>query len=110
MASIDLYNDFNEETDAQAGDFDNGYRENDDDPADNDDGDGDGENKEKVEAKVKVVRVKRKLLTLNVERLKGTRGIIAVDDFFKNIKYKGKGYEKQDLNEVMKRLEHWAHR
>lgn len=111
MSSIDLYADFNEELDAQADDFeDNENRETEDGPAGDGNQDDDGENRETVDAKIKAVRIKRKLLTLNVERLKGPRGIIAVDDFYKDIKFKGKGYEKQDLNEVMKRLEHWAHR
>lgn len=111
MSSIDLYADFNEELDAQAGDFDdNENRETEDGPAGDGNQDDDGENRETVDAKIKAVRIKRKILTLNVERLKGPRGIIAVDDFYKDIKFKGKGYEKQDLNEVMKRLEHWAHR
>jgi TIMELESS-interacting protein len=65
---------------------------------------------EKVEAKIQIVKVKKKLVTLNVERFKGQRGIIAVEDYYKDMKFKGKGYEKQDLDEVMKRLEHWAHR
>lgn len=45
-----------------------------------------------------------------MERLKSERGIHTVEDYFKDIKFLGKGYEKQDLNNVMKRLEHWAHR
>lgn len=45
-----------------------------------------------------------------MERLKCERGIHTVEDYFKDIKFLGKGYEKQDLNNVMKRLEHWAHR
>lgn len=110
MSSIDLFTDYNEEQDAQTDDFGNDYKETEDDPAGENNGEDDGENKETVDAKLKVVRIKRKLVTLNVERLKGPRGIIAVDDFYKDIKFKGKGYEKQDLNEVMKRLEHWAHR
>lgn len=107
MTSIDLYGDFNDELDAQAG-YDE--EQGDNNQQQSGDVDGDGENKEAVDAKVKVVRIKRKLFTLNVERLKGPRGIVAVDDFFKDIKFKGKGYENQDLDEVMKRLEHWAHR
>lgn len=105
MTSIDLYGDFNDEADEQGYFGDSGNQET----AGNEDGDG-NEEKETVDPKVKVVRIKRKLLTLNVERLKGQRGIIAVDEFFGNIKFKGKGYEKQDLDEVMKRMEHWAHR
>lgn len=109
--SIDLYTDFNEELDARAGDYDDG-----DNPERNSDGEGIGndedgdQNKEKVEPKLKIVKIKRKNLTLNVEKLKGDRGIIAIDDFYKKMKFRGKGYEKQDLDDVMKRLEHWAHR
>lgn len=115
MGSIDLFADFNDEDDARA----NGYDEEDDgaggpvrftadgDPAA--DGDDEG-NKEAVSADIKVVRAKRKVATLNVVRLKGPRGIVAVDDFFKNMKFKGRGYEKQDLDDVLKRMEHWAHR
>lgn len=107
MDSIDLYADFNEETDARAGQSD---EDNQEDRSDNENRDGNDEEKEVVDAKIKVVRVKRKVATLNVERLKGPRGIIAIDDFFQHMKFKGKGYEKQDLDNVMKRLEHWAHR
>lgn len=111
MGSIDLFADFNDEADARAGDYDEDGNpdrpDRDEDNEDNEDGDG---AKEDVEAKVKVVRIKRKLHTLNVERLQGPRGIAAIDDFFTDIKFKGKGYEKQDLDEIMKRMEHWAHR
>jgi TIMELESS-interacting protein len=107
MDSIDLYADFNEEADARGGHSD---EENPGVRSDSENDNKDDENKEVVDAKLKIVRVKRKLHTLNVERLKGPRGIIAIDDFFQNMKFKGKGYEKQDLDNVMKRLEHWAHR
>lgn len=111
MASIDLYADFNEELDARADDNVDEFGRNPDDSEDGNENGGDGgENKEVVDPKLKIVRIKRKIPTLNVERLKGNRGIVAVDDFFKDIKFKGSGYEKQDLNEVMSRLEHWAHR
>jgi TIMELESS-interacting protein len=109
--SIDLYNDFNEEFDAQAGDYDEDDNQEESPMPEVDvNGDPIDPDKEKVEPKIKVVKARRKLVTLNVERLKGPRGIIAVEDFYKNMKFKGKGYEKQDLDEVMKRLEHWAHR
>lgn len=29
---------------------------------------------------------------------------------FKDFKFKGKGYEKEDMDVVLKLLEHWAHR
>lgn len=112
MGSIDLFADFNDEADARAGDDDeddNPDRPDRDEDNEENNEDGDGA-KEDVEAKVKVVRVKRKLHTLNMERLQGPRGIAAIDDFFTDIKFKGKGYEKQDLNDIMKRMEHWAHR
>lgn len=101
MASIDLYNDFNEELDAQGRDSDQNA------PDFENEGNEAGE---KVDAKVKLVKLKRKIQTLNVERLKGPRGIVAVEDFFQSMKFKSKGYETQDLNEVMMRLEHWGHR
>jgi TIMELESS-interacting protein len=47
---------------------------------------------------------------LNLERLRGPRGIAHLDDMFKDFKFHGKGYEKYDLDRVMKGLEHWAHR
>lgn len=111
MSSIDLFEDFNEEQDALAGDNDDFDREDDNRSENNErENEGDQEDGEKVEPKVKIVKVRRKLVTLNVERLKGPRGIIAIDDFYKNMKFKGRGHEKQDLDEVMLRLQHWAHR
>lgn len=49
-------------------------------------------------------------LRLNIERLKSERGIHTVEKYFTDIKFVGKGHERHDLNNVMKRLEHWAHR
>lgn len=42
--------------------------------------------------------------------MKSDRGVHTIEDYFTDIKLLGKGYEKQDLNNVVKRLEHWAHR
>jgi TIMELESS-interacting protein len=109
--SFDLYTDFNEELDAQAGDYEeDDNREGSPRPDDENGDPEDPADPEKVEPKLKVVKVKKKQVTLNAERLKGPRGIIAVEDFYTNMKFRGKGYEKQDLDDVMKRLEHWAHR
>lgn len=47
---------------------------------------------------------------MNVERLKSDRGIHTVENYFKDFKCRGKGHEREDLNAIMKRLEHWAHR
>lgn len=43
-------------------------------------------------------------------RLKGPRGIGILESFFEDIKLKGKGHEKEDLDVVMGRLQHWVHR
>lgn len=45
-----------------------------------------------------------------MERLKSDRGIHTVENYFKDFKCRGKGHEREDLNAIMKRLEHWAHR
>lgn len=45
-----------------------------------------------------------------MERLKCDRGVHTVENFFKDIRYLGKSHERHDLSNVMKRLEHWAHR
>lgn len=65
-------------------------------------------NATRVEPKKRTVKNPRP--KLDPERLKGPRGIAVIADGFKDFKFHGKGYEKVDLNRVMKRLEHWAHR
>lgn len=47
---------------------------------------------------------------LNADTLKGPRGIHTLDKFFEKVKFKGKGYEEQDLNLLMKTYEYWCHR
>ncbi|KAJ8708557.1 hypothetical protein PYW08_009939 [Mythimna loreyi] len=47
---------------------------------------------------------------LNPARLTGPRGIQVLPDHFKDFKFKGKGHEKEDLDMVLKKLEHWAYR
>ncbi|KAL4713657.1 hypothetical protein ACJJTC_004188 [Scirpophaga incertulas] len=47
---------------------------------------------------------------LNPARLTGPRGIRVIPDHFKDFKFKGKGHEKEDLDLVLKKLEHWAYR
>lgn len=63
----------------------------------------------KVEPK-KPKRTQNPRIRLTEENLTGKRGIHTIENYFKDIKYKGKGHERTDLNEVMKRLQHWAHR
>ncbi|CAH0697465.1 unnamed protein product [Spodoptera exigua] len=47
---------------------------------------------------------------LNPARLTGPRGIQVIPEHFKDFKFKGKGHEKEDLDLVLKKLEHWAYR
>jgi len=67
---------------------------------------------EELQAKV----VKPKKVTTNpqpkldADRLLGKRGIGTLEALFKDVKYKGKGYEREDLDLVLKKMEHWAHR
>lgn len=80
-----------------------------DDDEDAANGVGEGEEKAvKVEPKKRAVRNPRPRLT--VDTLRGPRGLHTIENYFKDIKFKGKGYEKDDLNEVLRRLQHWGHR
>lgn len=66
-------------------------------------GDSDDENKNAVVEKVEPKKVKRRISTqprLNPEKLTGPRGIHKIEDEFKNVKFKGKGHEVQDLDMV----------
>lgn len=47
---------------------------------------------------------------LNTERLKGPNGIGAIEKYYDDFKFYGKGHEKTDLDRIMKRLEHWSYR
>eukprot|EP00092_Neocalanus_flemingeri_P024407 GFUD01026463.1.p1 GENE.GFUD01026463.1~~GFUD01026463.1.p1 ORF type:complete len:354 (-),score=153.86 GFUD01026463.1:101-1039(-) len=59
------------------------------------------------EVKKKVIRTQPKL---NAERLMGPRGIQTIEDVFSDWEGRGKGKEFDDLEVVMKKMEHWAHR
>ena len=54
--------------------------------------------------------IRNPLPKLNTERLKGPKGIHTIEKYFEGFKFHGQGYEKLDLNRIMKRLEHWGHR
>ncbi|CAH2098098.1 unnamed protein product [Euphydryas editha] len=54
--------------------------------------------------------IKNPRFVLNPARLTGPRGIQVIPDHFKNFKFKGKGHERDDLDLVLKKLEHWAYR
>lgn len=82
------------------------------------DGENDGNNSDaaKDEGTSKTVEPKRRTvrkpqLRLNVERLiDRDRGVHTLEKYYQGIKYRGKGFEKEDLDNVLKRMEHWAHR
>ncbi|KAM3958725.1 uncharacterized protein ACR2FA_007248 [Aphomia sociella] len=54
--------------------------------------------------------IKNPRFILNPARLTGPRGIHVIPDHFKDFKFKGKGHEKEDLDMVLKKMEHWAYR
>ncbi|XP_013186382.1 homeobox protein 2 [Amyelois transitella] len=69
------------------------------------------EDKRRVDpTSVKTKRVVNPRVILNPARLMGPRGIQVIPDHFKDFKFKGKGHEKEDLDLVLKKLEHWAYR
>ncbi|XP_061398229.1 protein TIPIN homolog [Musca vetustissima] len=74
----------------------------------------DGETPASSGTAVKVQPKKRNVLNprprLTEETLRGPRGLHTIEEYFSDIKFKGKGYEKQDLDEIMRRLQHWGHR
>ncbi|XP_014675724.1 PREDICTED: uncharacterized protein LOC106815733 [Priapulus caudatus] len=58
----------------------------------------------------KVRRTLRPQPKLDPTRLCGDRGLPILTDLFKNVQFKGKGHEVDDLNKLMLSLEHWGHR
>ncbi|KAM9069553.1 TIMELESS-interacting protein [Sarcophilus harrisii] len=54
--------------------------------------------------------VKRNLPKLDAQRLISERGLPALRHAFDNVKFKGKGYEAEDLKTLIRHMEHWAHR
>ncbi|XP_011299947.1 TIMELESS-interacting protein [Fopius arisanus] len=72
---------------------------------------GEDEEKRRIDpsaSKKKIIR--REIPKLNPARLTGPKGVATIEKYFEGFKFKGKGHEKIDLDRVMKRLEHWAHR
>jgi len=59
-------------------------------------------------AKKKIARRPRP--KLDVDRLTGPKGLDELCNLFKNEKFKGKGYEFDDLDTLMHKFEYWAHR
>lgn len=54
--------------------------------------------------------VKRPQPKLDSNRLVSDRGLPALRTLFKDVHFKGKGYETEDLRVLMKMMENWAHR
>ena len=54
--------------------------------------------------------VRNPIPKLNTERLKGPKGLHTIEKYFEGFKFYGKGYEKVDLDRIIKRMEHWGHR
>ncbi|KAK3893432.1 hypothetical protein Pcinc_002755 [Petrolisthes cinctipes] len=46
----------------------------------------------------------------DVQRLMGPRGVPALQRTFKDVKWAGKGREREDLRELLRHLQHWGHR
>ncbi|KAF5280324.1 hypothetical protein FQR65_LT03133 [Abscondita terminalis] len=59
---------------------------------------------------VKVKKVRNPQPKLNVERLKGPRGIQTIEGIFEKVKFKGRGYEEHDLKTLLKGYQYWCHR
>lgn len=61
---------------------------------------------EKVEVKIRKIRN-----TIRpIDRFMSDRGLQSIGEYYKDLKYKGKGHEKEDINAIMGRMQHWAHR
>ncbi|MBZ3891194.1 TIMELESS-interacting protein [Sciurus carolinensis] len=54
--------------------------------------------------------VKRNIPKLDAQRLISERGLPALRHVFDKTKFKGKGYEAEDLKTLIRHMEHWAHR
>jgi TIMELESS-interacting protein len=55
-------------------------------------------------------RIRNPVPKLDVDRLMGARGVHTLEEVFTDFRPRGKGREFEDLDLVMKRMEHWAHR
>lgn len=71
-------------------------------------------NEDEDESQKKVVKPKRVVRNpqpkLNDQTLKGPKGIGVLSKYFENVQFKGKGYEEEDLNVLLKTYEYWCHR
>lgn len=113
MASLEFSDEENEldsgaNLDNRGSDDDRGFRS---DEAEEDRKDGDGTTARRIDPATSRKRVIRNPQPkLNAERIQGPKGVQTIEKYFEGFKFQGKGHEKSDLDKVMKRLEHWAHR
>lgn len=75
----------------------------------NEDENDDAQEEERKQVKPKRV-VRHPRATLNAELLKGPKGLGNLEKCFERVQFKGKGYEEQDLNVLLKTYEYWCHR
>lgn len=68
----------------------------------------DGEEEKKVEPKKRIIRNPQP--KLNADRLRGPRGLATLQKVFEDVRFKGKNHEKEYLDKIMWKLEHWCHR
>ncbi|GJQ66412.1 hypothetical protein Trydic_g4426 [Trypoxylus dichotomus] len=72
------------------------------------------ENEEQEDKENKKVKPKRIIKNprpkLDLESLKSHKGLLYLEHYFKNKKFKGKGHEEEDLRIIMKTYEYWCHR
>lgn len=63
---------------------------------------------------VKVPKTKRPVMNpqpkLNLDALQGPKGLLALNELFKDFKFHGSGHEKEDLGNIIKLLEQWSYR
>lgn len=55
-------------------------------------------------------RIRKPIPKLDNDRIMGARGVHTLEELFADFKPHGKGHEFEDLDVVMKKMEHWAHR
>lgn len=60
----------------------------------------------KIEVKIK----RRRDIIRPIERFMGDRGLQSIGEYYKGVKYRGKNREAEDINAIMSRMQHWAHR
>lgn len=66
----------------------------------------DGITGEKVEIKIR----KKRNVIRPIDRFMGDRGLEAVGEYYKGMRFKGKHREVEDINSIMDGLQHWSHR